>query len=68
MSCERKQKETKIQEFMNRSVEHEMYDHSSNNWSRRYRNESLKEKLRSHTRKTFKYIYYGIQLYLEQPT
>ena len=48
-------KETKIQEFMYRdtmNVEYEMYDYTSNNWSHQNSNKRLKEKFRSHTRKT----------------
>ena len=47
-------KEVKIQDFMYRdkaNVEPEMYDHTSNNWSHWDRNEKLKEKFGSCTRK-----------------
>ena len=48
-------KEVKIQEFMYRNtanVEPEMYDHTSKNWSHCDKNEKLKEKCGSRTRKT----------------
>ena len=48
-------KENKIQEFMYRdimTVEHEMYDYTSNNWSHRSSNKRFKEKYGSHTMKT----------------
>jgi len=47
MSCKRSGKEVKIQEFINRdtaNVEPEMYDCTSNNWSRWNSNEKLKKK------------------------
>jgi hypothetical protein len=56
MSCKKSRKETKIQVFVYRdtiNVEHEMYDHTSNNWSHWNSNERFKEKFGSHTRKTF---------------
>ena len=49
-------KEVEIQEFMCRdttSVEPEMYDYTSNNWSYWNSNKKLKEKCVSGTRKTF---------------
>jgi len=49
-------KEVKLQEFMFRdttSVEPEMYDCTSNNWSHWNSNEKLKEKFGNCTRKTF---------------
>ena len=55
MLCKRSGKEVKIQEFIYRdtaNVEHEMYDHTSNNWSHWDSNEKLKEKFGSCTRKT----------------
>jgi hypothetical protein len=55
MSCKRKPKEVKIQEFRNRdttNVEPEMYDYTSNNWSHWNSNEKLKEKFGKYTRKT----------------
>jgi hypothetical protein len=48
--------EIKIQEFMyvgTANVEREMYDYGSSNRSHRNSNERFKEKLESHTRKTF---------------
>jgi hypothetical protein len=56
MSCKRKQKEVKIQEFTYRdktNVEPEMYDYTGNNWSHWNSNEKLREKFGSCTRKTF---------------
>jgi hypothetical protein len=49
-------KEVKIQEFMYRdttSVEPEMYDYTSNNWSHWNSNEKFQKKFESCTRKTF---------------
>jgi hypothetical protein len=49
-------KEFEIQEFMYRdatNVEHEMYDYTSNNWSRWNSKEKLKKKFGSDTGKTF---------------
>jgi len=49
-------KEVKIQEFMYRdktTVEPEMYDYTSHNWSHWNSNEKLKEKFGSCTRKAF---------------
>ena len=49
-------KEVKIQEFVYRdaaSVEPEIYDYASNNWSHLNSNEKLKEKFGNYTRKTF---------------
>ena len=51
-----KGKEVKILEFMYRdatNVEPEMYDYTSNNWSRWNSNEKLKEKFGSCTMKPF---------------
>ena len=48
--------ETNIQEFKYRdttNVEHEMYDNIGNNWSHQNSNKRFREKLGSHTRKTF---------------
>ena len=50
------EKKVEIQEFMYRdttNVEPEMYDYTSNNWSRWNGNEKLKEKFGSGTGKTF---------------
>ena len=49
-------KEDKIRKFMYRDttkVEPDMYDYTSTNWSHWNRNEKLKEKFGSCTRKTF---------------
>jgi hypothetical protein len=49
-------KETKIQQFMDRNttnMEHEMHDHTVENWSHRMSNKRFKEKFGSCTRKTF---------------
>ena len=56
MSCKKKQKEVKIQEFMYRgttNVESELYDYTSKNWSHWSSNEKLKEKFGSCTREAF---------------
>jgi hypothetical protein len=56
LSCKRKRKEVKVQEFRYRdttNVEPEMYDYTSYNWSHWNSNEELKEKPGSYTRKTF---------------
>jgi hypothetical protein len=56
MSCKRKRKKVKIQEFMYRdktNVEPEMYDYTGNNWSHWNSNEKLKETFGSRTGKTF---------------
>jgi hypothetical protein len=50
------EKKLKYEEFMYRDtkkVEPAMYDYTSNNWSHWNRNEKLKEKFGSGTRKTF---------------
>ena len=50
-----RRKEGEIQEFMYRdttNVEPEIYDYTNNNWSHWNRNEKLKEKFGSCTRKT----------------
>jgi hypothetical protein len=46
-------------------VEHEMYDHTSNNWSHRISNKRFKEKFEGHTRQN-SIIRYKRQLYLER--
>jgi hypothetical protein len=48
MSCKRKQKKTKIQDFMYRdttNVEYEMYDYAGNNWSHLKSNKIFKKNL-----------------------
>jgi hypothetical protein len=50
------EKKVKIQAFMYRdttNVVPEMYEYTSNNWSRWNSNEKLKEKFGNYTRKTF---------------
>ena len=54
--CKRKRKKVKIQVFVYRdaaSVEPEMYDCTSNNWSHWNSNEKHKEKFGNYTRKAF---------------
>ena len=56
MSCKRKRKDVKTQEFRYRdtmNVEPEMYDYTSNNWSHWNSSEKLEKKFGRCTRKTF---------------
>jgi len=56
MSCKRKWKKVKIQEFMCKDtikVKPETYDYTSNNWNHWNSNEKLKEKFGICTRKIF---------------
>jgi hypothetical protein len=48
MSCKRKQKKDKIQEFMNRNTtnaEYKIYDYTGSNWSHRNNNKGLRKNL-----------------------
>jgi hypothetical protein len=56
MSCKRKQKRSKVQEFVYRvtiNVEHEMYDYTGNSLCHRNSNKQFKEKFGSHTIEIF---------------
>jgi hypothetical protein len=56
MSYKRSIKGTEIQQFMCRdtaNVEHEIYDHTGNNWRHRNSNIRFEEKFGGHARKTF---------------
>ena len=55
ISCDRKHKKTKIQEFVYRNttnVGHEVSDNTGNNSSHQHSNKRLKEKFGNSTRKT----------------
>jgi len=66
MSCKRKQKKTKIQEFTYRdttNVEYETYDYAGNNCSHQNSNKRFKIKIWKPCQENIQYIYYKRQLY-----